>query len=204
MLTKFYDAYFRDIRAIAMSRPSIRGDNSKRFRFFAVKPQRFVHVTPAQLSDFKMSCTARERASTAKELESLKFETLRAQHSAEFMQRQLEILQAENSILRKQLISQTSRADSILGAWKSATDMNFALECRYGIGLTVEQFNAISNAMSNEFDEASQRWTSKRIPGVGKTHKNYSYMLQYVLSMFPDRCQVSKYPVYKGRPQGLD
>lgn len=153
-----------------MSRPSIRAQNTKRMKCFVTKPRRYEYVYPQQLLDLNRLSETSTQPSLASQLASATKEVKLCQDASATMQAHLRRLQLENDTLRKQVSYQTARADSIFESWKSATGMTFALESRYGLGLTVEQLTGLSNAMSNTFDESTQRWVSKKIPGTGNNH----------------------------------
>ena len=156
--------------SLALSRPACRvcpTRNGNLKSFIRPKGSRKLFLTAQEIDDTIFKDDEIRKQEALKKERSLVAENASIKLLVESLQSKLDAALLYAELLRKHIDREKNRADSILDAWNSVTDLSFAVEARYGIGLTVEQFNSIVNTISGAFDEDKNRWVHRTIPGTG-------------------------------------
>ena len=160
----------RDLLNLALSRPVFRRcptRNGNQQSFIRPKGSRKTYLTAQDMDDTYFNDDELRKAVAVKKERALEAENASIRLKIELLQTKLDAALKYAQVLMGQVDREKFKANCILDAWESVSDMSFAVEARYGIGLTVEQFNSIVNTMSGSFDEERCRWVHRTIPGTG-------------------------------------
>lgn len=155
-----------------MTRPASRSCPTRNGNYDRVASTRRIYMSANEISDMHFNDEELRQKTQRKEQKKLVAESVAYQQLAADLQKKLNAALKYADTLLKQLNREKTKADSILEAWESVTDMSFAVEARYGIGLTVEQFNSIGNSIACYFDDDRNRWMQRTIPGTGNSDIN--------------------------------
>jgi hypothetical protein len=78
----------------------------------------------------------------------------------------LQLANATSNTERRKRVKAELAVTSIMDTWSGLHKGSFAEECRYGLALTVRQFEGIRHHLSSEFSEQRNRYVQRRIPNT--------------------------------------